>query len=61
MEVHYIYTYEDSIMKSYKCCLEKGRGGRERMGLQWRHKHAQGTLYAYMGLSRWNDNSKVKI
>jgi hypothetical protein len=52
MEVHYIYTYEDSIMKSYKCYLEKGRGGRERMGLQWRHKHAQGTLYAYMGLSR---------
>jgi hypothetical protein len=31
MEVHYIYTYEDSAMKLTKCCLkEEGEG-------EWEH------------------------
>jgi hypothetical protein len=27
MEVHYIYTYEDSIIKPTKYCLKKGENG----------------------------------
>jgi hypothetical protein len=32
MEVHFIYTYEDSIMEPNKNCWKKA-GGREAMGI----------------------------
>jgi hypothetical protein len=46
MEVHYIYSYEDSMMKSTKHMWERGMG----MGIQWRGELAPGALYACMVL-----------
>jgi hypothetical protein len=31
IEVYYIYTHEDSMMKPSKHCLKEGGRGRERM------------------------------
>jgi hypothetical protein len=33
IKVHYIYTYEDSIIKPTKHCLKKGRAEKGGMGI----------------------------
>jgi hypothetical protein len=46
IDIHYIYTYEDSKMKSTKHCLKDEGREREGTGIQRKGKLIQGTLYA---------------
>jgi hypothetical protein len=68
MEIHCIYTYEDSTMKCTKHCLKK----KEEQEGEWKcnggGEMVQGTMYAYMELPQWNpltllicNNSKIKL
>jgi hypothetical protein len=51
MEVHYIYTYEDSIMKPTKHCLKRMEKRREKK-VNEGGKPVQSTLYTSMELSQ---------
>jgi hypothetical protein len=50
MEVHYMYTYEDSKIKPIKRHLKRGEEGRRVMQLNGGAEHVQGTLYTCMEL-----------
>jgi hypothetical protein len=54
MEVHYMYTYEDSKIKPIKRHLKRGEEGRRVMQLNGGAEHVQGTLYTCMELPQWN-------
>jgi hypothetical protein len=52
MEVHYIYAYEDRIMKSTKHCLKEGKKAEGKMDYKGGGELVQGTLYICMELSQ---------
>jgi hypothetical protein len=66
MEVYYIYTYENKIMKLSNT-VWKRRGGEGEWKYNGEDELVQGTLYTCMELSQWNplvfvyDKSKMKF